>query len=80
MGRKLPEEVLRDLLVDLSNNLPYKTIAKRRYTTRMTVKRIAASHDIVQERTTREKIRNYVGEISLVPREKEPCAFHRSTV
>jgi DNA invertase Pin-like site-specific DNA recombinase len=52
MGRKLPEEILRDLLIDVSNNLPYKTIAKRRHTTRMTVKRIAASHDIVQELTS----------------------------
>jgi hypothetical protein len=72
MGRKLPEEVLRDLLVDLSNNLPYKTIVKRRYTTRMTVKRTRTNH-------TRKDQKLYWGNLASSSGERTVCfpSLHR---
>jgi hypothetical protein len=46
MGRKLDPNDLRDVLVDLANNTPFKTISRRYNVCRKTVKRIELSMDL----------------------------------
>jgi hypothetical protein len=46
MGRKLDRSTLRDVIVDLAQGQPFKTITKRRLVDRKTVKRIELSLDL----------------------------------
>jgi hypothetical protein len=46
MGRKLDASTLRDILIDLANDKPFKTIARMYNTTTRTVKRIELSMDL----------------------------------
>jgi hypothetical protein len=46
MGRKLEARILQDVLLNLLNDMPFKSIARRHRISRNTVKRIELSMDI----------------------------------